>query len=336
MSMDKIKIGQIGIRHEHAGGIMQSLRNLPEVFEVVGVVDDRSSRSAAFPGSNLSVYDGLPWLSEEELLSHPGLQAVCVETANYDLVPTALRCLDKFLPLHMDKPGGDDLALFRRLREGYEDRGLPFHIGYMFRGNPAMCWLQSAVKRGLLGDIFEIHGCMSHCYGGDAYQEYLGQMQGGIMFNLGCHLLDLVVSLMGRPQKVTSILRSTSGLPDNLANNALAILEYKHCIVSINACSKEIFGSEKRRLKVCGSKGTAELSPLECFDGRSLKLQLQLAEGSDDLPPGAQILDFGVRYDRYREHLLEFAGMIRGEVHNPYNAKHDCLTQEVLLAASSG
>ena len=90
--MDKIRIGQIGIRHEHASGIMQSLRQLPEVFEIVGVVDDRHSLSAAFPSASLAVYDGLPWLSEEELLNKPGLQAVCVETANLDLVPSALRC----------------------------------------------------------------------------------------------------------------------------------------------------------------------------------------------------------------------------------------------------
>ncbi len=332
--MDKIRIGQIGIRHEHASGIMQSLRLLPGVFEVVGIVDDRHSQSAAFPNANLSMYDGLPWLSEEELLNTPGLQAVCVETANLDLVPTALRCLEKSLPIHMDKPGGNDLALFRKLREGCEQRGVPFQIGYMFRSNPAMLWIRNAVKQGLLGDIFEIQAGMSHCYGGDAYQEYLGKFQGGIMFNLGCHLLDLVVSLLGRPQNVTPVLKSTPGLPDSITNHALAILEYPHAIVSIQACSKEVNGMEKRRMKVCGTKGSVELLPLEYFDGRSLTMQLHLAESTPCFPSGPQIIDFGVIRDRYRDHLLEFAGIIRGEIRNPYECLHDCLVQEVLLAAA--
>ena len=332
--MDKIKIGQIGIRHEHASGIMQSLRQLPEVFEIVGVVDDRHSQSAAFPNASLAVYEGLPWLNEEELLNTPGLQAVCVETANLDLVPTALRCLEKKLPIHMDKPGGDDLALFRKLREGCEQRRVPFQIGYMFRSNPAMLWIRNAVKQGLLGDIFEIQAGMSHCYGGDAYQDYLGKFQGGIMFNLGCHLIDLVVSILGRPQNVTPVLKSTPGLPDRITNNALAILEYPHAIVNLQACSKEVNGQEKRRLKVCGTKGSVELLPLEYFDGRPLKLQLNLAENTACFPAGPQILDFGVTRDRYRDHLLEFAGMIRSEIPNPYDATHDCLVQEVLLAAA--
>lgn len=313
---------------------MQSLRLLPEIFEVVGVVDDRHSQSAAFPSASLAVYEGLPWLSEEEMLNSPGLQAVCVETANLDLVPTALRCLEKSLPIHMDKPGGDDLALFRKLREGCEQRGLPFQIGYMFRSNPAMLWIRNAVKQGLFGDIFEIQAGMSHCYGGDAYQDYLGKFQGGIMFNLGCHLIDLIVSLLGRPQKVIPVLKSTSGLPDAITNNAVAILEYPHAIVNLHACSKEVDGLEKRKLKVCGTKGSVELSPLECFDGRSLKMHLHLSEGTALIPAGSQTLDFGVTRDRYRDHLLEFAGMIRGEIPNPYDAAHDCLVQEVLLAAA--
>lgn len=332
--MDKIRIGQIGIRHEHASGIMHSLRQLPEVFEIVGVVDDRHSQSAAFPNASLAVYEGLSWLSEEELLNSPGLQAVCVETANLDLVPTALRCMGKKLPIHMDKPGGDDLALFRKLREGCEQRRLPFQIGYMFRSNPAMLWIRNAVKQGLLGEIFEIQAGMSHCYGGDAYQDYLGKFQGGIMFNLGCHLIDLIVSLLGRPQKVIPVLKSTSGLPDQITNNAVAILEYPHAIVNLHACSKEVDGLEKRKLKVCGTKGSVELSPLECFDGRPLKMQLHLAEGTALIPCGPQTLDFGVIRDRYRDHLLEFAGMIRGEIPNPNDATHDCLVQEVLLAAA--
>jgi hypothetical protein len=39
--MNKIKISQIGINHEHAPGKMVSLKRLPDLFEIVGVLDDR-------------------------------------------------------------------------------------------------------------------------------------------------------------------------------------------------------------------------------------------------------------------------------------------------------
>jgi predicted dehydrogenase len=128
-----------------------SLRLLPDVFEIVGVVDDRDSPSAKFAGSNLKPYEGLKWLTEDELFHTPGLQAVTVETPNFDLVPTALRCMEHNLPMHMDKPGGENLALFQQLLDSCKARGLPFQMGYMFRGNPAMQWCLKAVRNGWLG-----------------------------------------------------------------------------------------------------------------------------------------------------------------------------------------
>jgi len=39
----RIRIGQIGIGHEHAAAKMMSLRAMEEIYEVVGVVDGRPS-----------------------------------------------------------------------------------------------------------------------------------------------------------------------------------------------------------------------------------------------------------------------------------------------------
>ncbi len=53
-------------------------------------------------------------MTEVELLNHPGLQVVMIETPNGDLVPAALGCMHHGLPTHMDKPGGEDLGLFKK------------------------------------------------------------------------------------------------------------------------------------------------------------------------------------------------------------------------------
>ncbi len=330
--MKRIKIGQIGVCHEHASGKMKTLRLLSDVFEIVGVVDDRASTSAMFPNADLSCYEGLKWLSEEELLNTPGLQAVIVEVPNLDLLPVTLRCLERKLPVHMDKPGGDDLAAFAKLRQGYEDNNLPFQIGYMFRNNPAMSWIRE--HKDCLGEIFEVQANMSHNYGGEKYQEYIGKFPGGIMFNLGCHLIDFVLALMGRPSGITPFLKSAPGDPAWIKNNCLTILEYANATVTLRACSREINALSRRRLKICGRNATLELCPLERFDGQPLQMDLHLLQGNEKYEAGPHTLDFGVTRDRYEEQLLELARMIRGEIANPYTFEHDCLTQEVLLAAA--
>ncbi len=332
--MKKIKIGQIGVCHEHADGKIKSLRKMPDVFEIVGVVDDRATSSVRFAGDRLEPYEGLKWMTEEELFSIPGLEAVTVETPNDDLVPTALRCLERNLPMHMDKPAGYDQERFGKLLRGCEERKLPFQMGYMFRGNPAFQFCLKASREKWLGDIFEVQANMSHNYGGDSYQQYLGKIEGGILFNLGCHLIDFIVALLGKPVKATPFLKSTPGLPDSIKNNGLAILEYPHAMATVRACSLEVGGLEHRRLKICGTKGTIELCPLERFDGKPLTMQMILLEGNADYSAGAHTLDFGVQTDRYESQLLEFAGMIRGTQNDPYTREHDDQVHETLLAAA--
>lgn len=332
--MNRIKLGQIGVCHEHASAKMKSLRAMPEVYEVVGVVDDRHSPAAKFPNSDMSPYEGLPWLSEDELFAIPGLQAIAVETPNLDLVPAALRCLERGLPIHMDKPGGEDLAMFGHLRRSYEARNIPFQMGYMLRHNPALRWVMHAVKQHWLGEILEIQADMSHDYGGDAYQHYLGQFRGGIMFNLGCHLIDFIVALLGQPTRVMPMLQSTPDCGNHIKNNCTAILEYAHATVTLRACSKIVDGLWRRRLKLCGTNGSVELCPIERFDGQPLRMELVLKDAIPGYAAGAHIIDFGVVRDRYEDQLLELANIIRGQITNPYTCEHDCLVQEVLLAAA--
>ena len=110
---ERVKIAQIGICHEHAAGKIVSLKRLPEVFEIVGVVNDMEiSKTPRCGTPNLDPYKDLRWMTEEEVLNTPDLDAVVVEVPNNDLVPVALRCMERNLPMHMDKPAGEDPALY--------------------------------------------------------------------------------------------------------------------------------------------------------------------------------------------------------------------------------
>ncbi|NLB68871.1 MAG: Gfo/Idh/MocA family oxidoreductase [Lentisphaerae bacterium] len=332
--MRKIKVGQIGITHEHAAVKMASMRRLTDSFEIVGVVDDRHSSAPRFIGNDLQAYAGLPWLTERELLEVEGLQAVMVETANGDLVPTALRCMERGVAIHMDKPGGTDLALFKELRQNCEARAIPFQMGYMFRNNPALMWIRKAVKAGWLGPVFKIEADMNHDYGGDAYQEYIGALEGGVMFNLGCHLIDFIVALMGRPVSVVPFLKSAPEERSTPANNCLAVLEYAAALATVSASSRVVGGLPRRGLKIDGLNGSVKLAPLERFDGQPFRLNLELKKAIPGYNAGVHTLDFGITTDRYAAQLLEWAAEIRGDAKPQLSAMHDTLVYEVVLAAA--
>ena len=331
--MDKIKVAQIGVTHEHAAAKMESLRKMTDLFEIVGVVDDmETTKHAARFLNSMKPFEGLRHLTEEELFREPGLQAVLVEVPNTELVPTALRCMEHNLPMHLDKPAGEDLALFQTLLKGCKAKQLPLQMGYMFRGNPAIQFCLKIVREGWLGDVFEVAADMDHSYGGPVYQEYIGKFRGGIMFNLGCHLIDFVVAMMGAPIGVTPFLKSTPDVAPHIRNNCMSVLEYPHATVVLRSCSKG--DQNQRRLKITGTKGWVETCPLERFDNHAQLVNLFLREDRGPYGAGYHVLDFGVRNDRYREQLVEFAGLVRGTLQNPYSYEHDELVEKVLLAAS--
>ena len=146
-SSSKLRIGQIGTEHAHAGGKMTAMRSLTELWEVVGV--------AAAKG-----YDGVKSMTVEELLAVPELKAVAVETTVEASCEMARRCIEAGKHVHLDKPGALKHDEFKSMRLEAEKRGLTVQMGYMLRYNPAFVLLFRAVREGWLGEITEIDAAM--------------------------------------------------------------------------------------------------------------------------------------------------------------------------------
>jgi len=118
----RIKVGQIGTAHAHAGGKMAAMRKLTDEFEVVGVVEPDANRRKQMENSR--TYRDLTWMTEEQLLATSGLRMVAVETAVPQLVPTAARCIAAGMHIHLDKPAGDSLPAFKAVLEAADRQDL--------------------------------------------------------------------------------------------------------------------------------------------------------------------------------------------------------------------
>ena len=334
--MKKIKIIQIGMGHEHASGKIANLRKLTDVFDVIGVVDESELCSTPrLPSAyEPELYADLKKFTLEEALACSDLNAVTVEVPNNELVPYAMKFAEKGIAIHMDKPAGEDLALYRKLLALCKAKNVPFQMGFMFRGNPAFQFCLRAIREKWIGEVVFMEADMNHCYGGEPYQEYLGKFPGGIMYNLGCHLIDFAVAGMGRPEWVAPFLKSAPGYPDTIKNNCMAVLEYPHAFAVIAACSRTSGNVEARMCRIIGNKGSIEFSPLERFDGGAIEVKLHLREGNDAYPAGMHTLKFPPQRGRYAAQLTELAEIIRGRKQNPDLYEHDALVHEVTLAAA--
>src|SRR5439155_16652794 len=114
-------------------------------------------------------------------------------------------------------------------------------LGYMYRYNPAVALLRELLARGWLGEVFEVHAVMSKVVG-PAERKQLAGYRGGILFELGCHVLDLVIGVLGRPAKVTAFAQHASGIEDGLADNMLAVLSYPRATATVKSSAQEVEG----------------------------------------------------------------------------------------------
>ena len=328
--MKKIRIGQLGIGHNHGTERMKALRSLTDVFEVVGVAED-SPKWLEKRGAH-AAYQGLPMMGVEELLAVPGLEAVMIETDGGDLLPSALRCAERGLHLCMDKPGGEDLPGFKKLCDAVRSRNLVLQLGYVYRNNPAVNFCVDAVKNGWLGEVFEIHAVMSR-WDKDEYRRWLSQFHGGAMYIFAGYLIDIVLRILGAPERVVPFMKNTRD--DGLVDNGLAVLEYPRATATVRVSVAEVEGYKYRRLIVCGTNGTVELCPIEYQqDDGELKVRLTLKEPRAHYASGTRIVDCGPRGNRYAAQMIEFARAVRGEIANPFPVEHEYLLHETLLRAS--
>lgn len=322
----RIKVGQIGTGHAHAGGKMSTFRKLEADYEVVGVVEPNQPRRQAAQKS--AIYRGLKWMSEEELLNTPGLQVVAVETTVDQLLSTAARSVAAGMNLHLDKPAGTSLSAYKRLLEESSRRGLVVQMGYMFRHNAAFQLCFQAVREGWLGEVFELDGVISK-FLPPAARKPLVQYSGGTMFELGCHLIDPMVTVLGKPDRVTSYLRHTRPDEDELADNALAVFEYPKATCTIRSAVVEVEGGRRRQFVVCGDGGTIDIRPLE-----PPVMQLALSTARGKFRRGYQEVPLEPMPGRYDEQLIELARIVRGEKPSGYPPEHDLAVQEAILRAS--
>lgn len=201
-------------------------------------------------------------------------------------------------------------------------------LGYMFRYNPAFQFCFKAVREGWLGEIFEVHGVISKKISVSSRKSWL-EYTGGTMENLGCHLIDALVTVLGKPEKIAAYVRRTRPEQDNLKDNQLAVFEYPKATATIRSSVIEVEGGKRRQFVVCGDQGTVDIRPLE-----PPRLLLALSRPRGEYKKGYQEVKLPPMSGRYDDQLIEFARIIRGETESDYTPTHDLAVHEAVLRAS--
>ena len=334
--MRKIRIAQIGLnRFSHSAEVFLTLAAHSDIFEVVGyavVEDERETCAEKIKG--LANYHEI---TVEEILNDPSIEAVTIETDEIHLTKYAQMAADHGKHIHMEKPGSQNLADFEKLIDTVRRNGTVFHVGYMYRYNPYVKEAIKRVKNGEIGKIFATEAHMSRL-DGVTVREWLNSFKGGMMFYLGCHLIDLVLQVQGCPQNVIALNRST-GLGGIISEDyGLAMLEYPTGFSMVRTAATEVGGFDRRQFVIMGEHGTIEINPLEGFptkeeqaDTRWAQYVVEIDRINDKNGKRVDNKTKSNTFGRYDDMMVAFASMVRGDIENPYSLEYEFMLYKTIL-----
>ncbi|MBS0264543.1 MAG: Gfo/Idh/MocA family oxidoreductase [Planctomycetes bacterium] len=314
----RIPIGFLGATYSHGPDKIKLTRASPE-WDFVGVCDDTPA------GAQICKTLGIKPISQDELFERA--QVIAVESDIRDHAALAMRALNAGKHVHLEKPPGAKIADVRALVTLAREKKRLLQTGFMWRYNPGFTAIFEAVKQGWLGDVFLVRGHISNNLPPTRRVEW-SEFRGGSMFDLGSHLVDATVRLLGNPKSVTPFVRHHGNFEDSLKDNNVAVLEYPRATAVIVNTALQAGTSPLRSFEVLGTKGTATLQPIE-----PPALTLELTSAAGPYKKGTQQVPLPA-YQRYVADFAELAAAVRGERALSVSVDDELLVAEAVLQVS--
>lgn len=313
----RIPVGFLGLTHSHGPEKLRLMLRSTD-FEVVGVCEqDTAARK-------LCEELGTKLLGQDELLERS--RVIAVESAVRDHAPHALLALRAGKHVHVEKPPATNLEAMREMVKVAQEKELLLQSGYMWRYHPGFNAIIEARREGWLGQVFMVRASITNNLAAARRPEW-AEFKGGGMFELGSHLVDAVVRLMGKPKAVTPFLRKHGQFNDSLKDNTLAVLEFDRALAVITNSTMQASANPARNFEVLGTNGSAMLQPIE-----PPGLRFDLANPAGPYPKGLQTVP--LTYSRYGGDFVELAAAVRGERRLIVSLEEELLIHETVLKAS--
>lgn len=265
----------LGACHPHFDGRAQSLKRIAGVQLVLGHDPHEQHRA------RLAAH-GIKLATMEQILDDPHVQLVVIEGENPFCADAALRCAQFKKPFLLEKPGAHNLATLKRVAAAARERQVPHQVGYHMRFAPSVTRARALLERGLLGEITLARAHVSAP--GPWLEDFWftrPEDRGGLVYLDACHMIDLMIVLLGKPERATGRLlkRKPSTIP--FEDGAAAILEYPGLLATLDVTGWEANDwVETWEIDIFGTEGTLKIGVHPPW------LELYLKSARDELPRG--------------------------------------------------
>ncbi|MBS0263770.1 MAG: Gfo/Idh/MocA family oxidoreductase [Planctomycetes bacterium] len=327
-----LKLGMLGMWHTHADGIVKRVAEHPDEFSLVGFYDpdpqtvSTQSKKWAPLISGFRVFDTAADLLKQEL------DGVVVEGRVYENLQLARLALDSGRPVMLEKPAGVDFNEHRRLIDLARQKKLHVQMIYLFRYMSAVQEMLTRGRRKEFGRIYEFRGRLPKDLPSYAhYVDELGRYPGGIYFEMAGHLVDMMVTLLGKPRKINPFLaHHHTAEPRSFIDHGVALFEFDNAFSILEVPALEVVPAT-RRIELYGTEGALIIPHLG--SGHLANKNIQPVEVYRTGNTGWQTVELPAATLQIAD-LREFAAIVTGKKTPDFSMEHDLDVQETLLKSS--
>jgi predicted dehydrogenase len=211
MSNQKVKIAVAG------SGSFADLWYLPILKRHPSVILEAICSQNGTNAERLAAKYGIPssYRSYEEMLEED-IDGVCIVTPNSSHHDLALVATEKHIHVMCEKPLAMDTREAKAMWETAERNGIIHGVNFTYRENPAVLRLKELIEDGLIGNVYEGRFEYSGDYGLSGPPGWRGTHssggRGGVLADLGSHLIDAVHYILG--EEIEGVSATLSCLKD--------------------------------------------------------------------------------------------------------------------------
>ena len=197
----KLKIGIIGSGGIAQGCHMKGYQSIPELCEMVATCDVNGeiAKQAADKFDIKQTYTDY-----REMLADPDIDAVSVATPNkYHKEPT-IAALKAGKHVICEKPLGMNAEECREMCRAAKESGKILQVGLQSRFSGPLRFMKDYVDAGHMGHIYYARAQALRRRGVPAWGVFIDKDKQGPLIDIGVHILDMTLFLMGYPKPVSA------------------------------------------------------------------------------------------------------------------------------------
>ena len=205
MKDGKIGVGIIGFGGIAKGAHMPGYKKLPDICEVVAASDILPERLAEAKGERFGIAHTFE--NYHELLAMPEVDVVSICTPNGVHAQATVDALNAGKHVLCEKPMAMNAAQCKLMIEAARATGNKLQIGYNMRfGQGAQC-LKRATRAGEFGELYYARAKAIRRRQVPASLNFIDKTRsgGGPLIDIGVHITDMTLWLMGHPKPVTAL-----------------------------------------------------------------------------------------------------------------------------------